>query len=189
MDLHVIGPLASPAERAAVDAVLGPPESGWRGGGRDSADGGARRERRARSPEPPRPAAPGAARAAGSGRADHAAGPELRLPAPVRAARRGVRRRDVLRAALDEAAAARRRPRLRRHRLPARRCRKTCRRSRADARSGGRGRARRSDRLAAQPVPRPVRAGAGGDVHDRRRGPGPRELGAPIDAAGHRSAD
>jgi len=36
MDLHVIGPLASPAERAAVDGVLGPPDSGWRGGGRDS---------------------------------------------------------------------------------------------------------------------------------------------------------
>src|SRR5262245_25470242 len=34
MDLHVIGPLASPAERAAVDAVLGPPESGWVGGRR-----------------------------------------------------------------------------------------------------------------------------------------------------------
>ena len=36
MDLHVIGPLASPAERAAVDAVLGPAESGWRGGQRDT---------------------------------------------------------------------------------------------------------------------------------------------------------
>jgi NADH-quinone oxidoreductase subunit F len=35
MDLHVIGPLASPAERAAVDQVLGPPESAWRGGGRN----------------------------------------------------------------------------------------------------------------------------------------------------------
>jgi NADH-quinone oxidoreductase subunit F len=35
MDLHVIGPLASPAERAAVDAVLGPPEGGWQGGTRD----------------------------------------------------------------------------------------------------------------------------------------------------------
>ncbi|CAN5647647.1 hypothetical protein BH20CHL7_BH20CHL7_05630 [soil metagenome] len=34
MDLHVIGPLASPTERAAVDAVLGPPESGWVGGPR-----------------------------------------------------------------------------------------------------------------------------------------------------------
>ena len=36
MDLHVIGPLASPAERAAVDTVLGPAESGWVGGARDS---------------------------------------------------------------------------------------------------------------------------------------------------------
>jgi NADH-quinone oxidoreductase subunit F len=36
MDLHVIGPLASPAERVAVDAVLGPPDSGWHGGGRNS---------------------------------------------------------------------------------------------------------------------------------------------------------
>ncbi|MEA2520222.1 MAG: NADH-quinone oxidoreductase subunit [Chloroflexota bacterium] len=36
MDLHVIGPLATPAERAAVDAVLGPPVSGWRGGVRDT---------------------------------------------------------------------------------------------------------------------------------------------------------
>jgi NADH-quinone oxidoreductase subunit F len=35
MDLHVIGPLASPTERAAVDAVLGPATSGWHGGGRD----------------------------------------------------------------------------------------------------------------------------------------------------------
>jgi NADH-quinone oxidoreductase subunit F len=34
MDLHVIGPLASAAERAAVDSVLGPPESGWVGGPR-----------------------------------------------------------------------------------------------------------------------------------------------------------
>jgi NADH-quinone oxidoreductase subunit F len=36
MDLHVIGPLATPAERAAVDAVLGPAESGWHGGRRDA---------------------------------------------------------------------------------------------------------------------------------------------------------
>jgi NADH-quinone oxidoreductase subunit F len=36
MDLHVIGPLATPVERAAVDAVLGPPESGWVGGPRDA---------------------------------------------------------------------------------------------------------------------------------------------------------
>ena len=37
MDLHVIGPLATPAERAAVDAILGPPASGWLGGRRDTA--------------------------------------------------------------------------------------------------------------------------------------------------------
>jgi NADH-quinone oxidoreductase subunit F len=36
MDLHVIGPLASPAERTAVDSVLGPATSGWRGGVRDA---------------------------------------------------------------------------------------------------------------------------------------------------------
>ena len=40
MDLHVIGPLATPAERAAVDAVLGPADSGWHGGGRDSLNEG-----------------------------------------------------------------------------------------------------------------------------------------------------
>ncbi len=40
MDLHVVGPLASPAERAAVDAVLGPPTSGWSGGRREAAADG-----------------------------------------------------------------------------------------------------------------------------------------------------
>src|SRR5437879_9646773 len=35
MDLHVIGPLASPAERAAVEGILGPGERGGRGGARD----------------------------------------------------------------------------------------------------------------------------------------------------------
>ncbi len=40
MDLHVIGPLASPAERAAVDAVLGPATSGWSGGDRTPATEG-----------------------------------------------------------------------------------------------------------------------------------------------------
>ncbi|MFV2062645.1 MAG: NAD(P)H-dependent oxidoreductase subunit E [Chloroflexota bacterium] len=43
MDLHVVGPLASPAERAAIDAVLDPeigPASGWTGGERSAdADG------------------------------------------------------------------------------------------------------------------------------------------------------
>ncbi|HSL33951.1 MAG TPA: NAD(P)H-dependent oxidoreductase subunit E [Candidatus Limnocylindrales bacterium] len=36
MDLHVIGPLASPVERAAVDDVLGAADSGWHGGDRDA---------------------------------------------------------------------------------------------------------------------------------------------------------
>jgi len=40
MDLHVVGPLASPVERAAVDAILGAPESGWVGGARDSGTDG-----------------------------------------------------------------------------------------------------------------------------------------------------
>src|SRR5262245_30265073 len=35
MDLHVVGPLASPAERAAVDSVLGPAENTWHGGPRN----------------------------------------------------------------------------------------------------------------------------------------------------------
>ncbi len=44
MDLHVIAPLASPAEREAVDAVLtpavGPARTGWQGGARDAAADG-----------------------------------------------------------------------------------------------------------------------------------------------------
>jgi NADH-quinone oxidoreductase subunit F len=43
VDLHVVAPLASPRERAAVDAVLdpeiGPPTSGWYGGTRTPLDG------------------------------------------------------------------------------------------------------------------------------------------------------
>ena len=43
VDLHVVAPLATPVERAAVDAVLdpevGPPTSGWRGGARTVLDG------------------------------------------------------------------------------------------------------------------------------------------------------
>jgi NADH-quinone oxidoreductase subunit F len=47
MDLHVVAPLASPAERAAVDSVLdaqiGPPVSAWRGGVRSEETGHATR--------------------------------------------------------------------------------------------------------------------------------------------------
>lgn len=43
MDLHVVGPAATPDERAAIDAVLdpviGPAASGWDGGARTEADG------------------------------------------------------------------------------------------------------------------------------------------------------
>lgn len=53
MDLHVIGPLATPAERAAVDAVIGAAGSGWTGGpraiesdGRSAYGGHAARARR-----------------------------------------------------------------------------------------------------------------------------------------------
>ena len=102
---------------------------------------GPRRARRPRRPEPPRPAAPGAPRPAGPGRPDHAARPQLRLPSARGAARRGVRRRDVLRPVRDEGATAGRRPRLRRHRLPARGCRGAVRRPRAGARTGRRARA------------------------------------------------
>jgi NADH-quinone oxidoreductase subunit F len=51
MDLHIVGPLASPAERAAVDAVLGPAPSRWAGGTRgDALDGrGSRGGQAARS--------------------------------------------------------------------------------------------------------------------------------------------
>jgi NADH-quinone oxidoreductase subunit F len=38
--LHIVGPGPTDDERAAVDALLGPPESGWRGGVRDAARDG-----------------------------------------------------------------------------------------------------------------------------------------------------
>ena len=48
MDLHVVGPLASPAERAAVDSVLGPAPTGlWAGATDAPADGRAARTGRA----------------------------------------------------------------------------------------------------------------------------------------------
>ena len=87
MDLHVIGPLASPAERAAVDAVLGPPESGWVGGPRDTAHRRPRRPRRARDPGAPLPAAAGPARRPVADRLDQHAGAQLHLQAAGRARR------------------------------------------------------------------------------------------------------
>src|SRR5688500_6235131 len=40
MDLHIVGAEPTTEERAAVDALLGLPESGWAGGRRDSAQDG-----------------------------------------------------------------------------------------------------------------------------------------------------
>ena len=119
MDLHVIGPLASPAERAAVDAVLGPPESGWVGGPRDSRHRRACRARRPRDAVPPLPAPAGTPRRPVADRLDQHAGPQLRLQAAGRRAGRGLRRRHLLRPLRHEPATAGRGPRLRRHRLPA----------------------------------------------------------------------
>ena len=76
---------------------------------------------RPRGPLAARPAAPGPPRGPVADRLDQPAGAQLHLPAPDRAAGRGLRRRHVLRAVRDDAAAADGRPRLRRHRLPARR--------------------------------------------------------------------
>ena len=98
---------------------------------------------------------------------------------------RGVRRRHVLRAPRDDAAAAGRRPRVRRHRLPARRRGGDVRGSRADARAR---RARPPGTAGSawlrSPCLGPVRAGAGGALHDRRARRRGRETVAPVDAAG-----
>jgi NADH-quinone oxidoreductase subunit F len=40
VDIHVVGPDPTPEEVAAVDALLGPPDSGWEGGVRDAARDG-----------------------------------------------------------------------------------------------------------------------------------------------------
>ena len=68
MDLRLTRNAPSTAERAAVDAVLGPPASSWEGAAR-----GQRRSRRSWRPRRARAAAPaaaGAARAPGPGRLD-----------------------------------------------------------------------------------------------------------------------
>ena len=169
MDLHVIGPLASPAERAAVDAVLGPADIAL---GRRRTRRRARRPRlagRTRRPRPARPAAARPPRRAGADRLDQPAGPQLRRETARRAARRGVRRGDVLRAVRDQAAAAGRRPCLRRHRLPAgrRRGRSAPTSTRALGEAGAAAR-RWPVHLAPVALPGPVRPRAGGAVHHGR---------------------
>ena len=97
MDLHLTSAVATDEERAAVDALLGPPETGL---GRRRPRRRRRDAVRARRPRGARAAGPAAARAARAAvrrRMDQRGRPELRLPAADRAAGRGVRRRDVLR--------------------------------------------------------------------------------------------
>ncbi len=96
---------------------------GWVGGARNIAD---RRPRVARRPRRALAATISLLPAlhAVQGRIGWISQPALNYicEAACRAARRGLRRRDVLRALCDQAAAAGRGPRLRRHRVPARRC-------------------------------------------------------------------
>ena len=171
MDLHVIGPLASPAERAAVDAVLGP--AGVAAGSAARGTRGPTGTRRAAATRRGAGATCCSRRSTRSrSRIGWISQPALNYVCRrlAVAAGRGLRRRDVLRPVRDEAAAAGRRPRLRRHRLPARRRggRSAPTSSGPSGRPGEPARDGRVD-LAAQPVPRAVRAGAGGAVHDRRR--------------------
>ena len=185
MDLHVIGPLASPAERAAVDAVLGPPESGWVGGPRDAAiEGHAARgghaTRARRSQLLP-------ALHAVQSRIGWISQPALNYICKrlAVAAGRGVRRRDVLRPLRHEAAAAGRGPRLRRHRLPAGRRGSDLRRPGARARPGRRaGPATAASTWLRSPCLGLCDLRAGGDDHRRRRGRRDLRSLAPVDAVG-----
>ena len=90
-------------------------------------------------------------------------GPQPHLPAPVGAARRGLRRGDLLCALLDDAAPGRGGARLRRHRVPPRRRRGALRAASSDA-SGPEG-----ERLVAEPLPGTLRARTGGARDPRRR--------------------
>ena len=117
MDLHLTPGRATDEERAAVDELLGAPESGWHGAERDELDPprGARRPRRpGRTPS----AAARAARAPGPRGLDQRGRPELRVRAAHGAARRGVRGGHVLRDVQRGAAALDGGPRLRRPRVP-----------------------------------------------------------------------
>ena len=169
MDLHVIGPLATPAERAAVDAVLGPATSGWAGGARSPlteghvATGGheARSRRDLLLP----------ALHALQDRVGQITQPGMnyvcrRLSVPPAEAY-GV-------ATFYALFSTKPRPPSVAHVCDDIACRLAgrggpVRRPGADARARGRRGAGRQGRLAAQPVPGHVRAGAGGHVHDRRR--------------------
>ena len=168
MDLHVIGPLASPAERAAVDAVLGPAET--RLARRSAGFRGRTATSRAAVTPLGRRRRPAAARpSCVQERVGWISQPALNYvcAATDRAAGRGLWRRDVLRAVRDDAPTAGRRPRLRRPRLPPRRRRGDLCRPRA-----GVGRPRAAERAtasgpgSARPCLGLLRARAGRDAHD-----------------------
>ena len=105
MDLHIVGPAATPEERAAIDAFLDPLIGpAQRRLGRRRARRRGRwpgRPRRARGPRPPGPAPADPPRDPGPDRLDQPGRAQPRLPAPDGPARGRVRRRHVLRAAVD----------------------------------------------------------------------------------------
>ena len=161
VDLHLTSAVATDEERAAVDALLGPPETGWVGGERDGgvetrfARGGRVARERRDLLLPALHALQSGARMDQRGRA------ELRLPAPDRPAGRGVRGRDVLRDVQRRAAAEDGGARVRRPRVPGRR-RRPLRRAGANRRPAEHGRVRRGGLVGAEPVPRHVRTGPRG---------------------------
>ena len=178
MDLRLLDAEPTAAERDAVDAFLGPSLAAW--SGTDAIDNGhaAHGGHAARSQRHMLlPTLHALHERAGL---DQPGRPELRRPAPDRPARRRLRRGDLLRAVLDRGAPAARGPRLRRRRLPLRRLRSAHRRAQGALRPRGHRRRRRL--VAAQPVPGPVRPGAGGDAHRGRR----RAARARADARGRR---
>ena len=117
--------------------------------GRGHARHGHRRPRVARRPRRPGATRPPAARPRGGRRADRLGQPrgaQPRVPTARGPARRGLRRRVVLRAAPDDPASAGRRPRVRRHRLPAGRRGADLRGARGAPRAGRLGRSRTARR-------------------------------------------
>ena len=159
------------------------------------------RARRSRGARPAPPLAPGSARPAGGRGVDQPGRSQLRLPAAVRAARRCLRRGDVLRDVQRRGATGERRPCLRRPGVPRRGRPRALRGTGARRRAGGR-RRRRLD-LGPIAMPRDVRAGAGrlraargtagggarrGDPSDRRRDRGA-GLHRRVRRRGRRAAD
>ena len=134
--------------------------------------GNRRWARHARRPRGPRPAASAAAdpRArAGADGVDQRGRARLHLRAAHGAAGRRVRGRHVLRPAVDGPTAGAGPARVRRRRVPLPGRRGADRRARGADRT--RGRRLRRLHLASEPVPRPVRPGAGGDADAGRRAP------------------